>query len=150
MSRPMPAMTRRYWTQQLGLPRHTKAPTRIWRSTDLRGPLPRETVRELLSAIPALPRQSPWPNVDEGWCQAVLTDRRLRREGADQRLDQLPVKSLTFECKWCGRHTTVKVDDLIGMFGRDRSVESIRRHVLECRDKRSRREGEECPITYQA
>jgi hypothetical protein len=123
----------------------------IWRSIDLKGPLPRETVRALLSAIRALPRQSPWPDVDEGWWQAVLTDRRLRRENAvDQLLGQLPVKSLTFECKWCGRHTTVKVDDLIGMFGRDRSVESIRRHVLECRDKRSRREGEECPITYQA
>jgi len=30
----------RYWTQQLGLPRHAKTPTRIWRSTDLKGPLP--------------------------------------------------------------------------------------------------------------
>jgi hypothetical protein len=29
----------------------------------------------------------------------------------------------------------VKVDDLIGMFGRDRSVQSIRRHVLDCRDE---------------
>jgi hypothetical protein len=57
---------------------------------------------------------------------------------------------LTFECKWCGQHKTVKVGDLIGMFGRDRSVQSIRRHVIDCRDKRSRREGEEYPITYQA
>jgi hypothetical protein len=103
-----------------------------------------------MSAIRALPRQSPWPDVDEGWWQAVLTDRRLRRENAvDQLLGQLPVKSLTFKCKWCDRHRTVKVDDLIGMFRRDRSVQSIRRDVLDCRHKRSRREGEECPITYQ-
>ena len=49
-----------------------------------------------------------------------------------------------------GRHRTVKVDDPTGMFGRDRSVQSIRRHVLDCRDKRLRREGKDCPITYQA
>jgi hypothetical protein len=144
-------MTRRYSTQQLGLQRNTKPPTRIWRSTDLKGPLPKETVRALLTAICSLPRQSAWPDVDEGWWQAILTDRRLRREKAvDQLLGQLPVKSLTFECKWCGRHRTVKVDDLIRMFGRDRSVQSIRRHLIDCRDKRSRREGEECPITYRA
>jgi hypothetical protein len=29
-------------------------------------------------------------------------------------------------------------------------VRSIGRHVLKCRDRRSRREGDECPITYQA
>jgi hypothetical protein len=44
----------------------------------------------------------------------------------------------------------VKVGDLILMFGRERSVQSIRRHVLDCRDKDSRREGEERAITYQA
>jgi hypothetical protein len=93
-------MTRRYWTQQLGLPGRAKPQTRTWRSTDLKGPLPPETVRALLEAIRSLPRQSPWPDVDEGWWQAVLTDRPLRREGtADRRLDQLPVKSLTFKCK---------------------------------------------------
>jgi len=36
----MPAMTARYRTQQLGLPRHAKTPTRIWRCADLKGPLP--------------------------------------------------------------------------------------------------------------
>src|SRR5580704_3874895 len=100
MSLPMAAMTRRYWTQQLGLPHHAQTPTRIWRSTDLKGPLPRKTVSALLEAIRSLPRRSPWPDVDEGWWDAVLTDRRLRREnGVDQFLGQLPVKSLTFECK---------------------------------------------------
>jgi two-component sensor histidine kinase len=45
----------------------------------------------------------------------ALADRRLRRENAvDQLLGRLSVKSLTFECKWCGQHRTVKVDDLIG------------------------------------
>jgi hypothetical protein len=143
-------MKRHYWMQQLGLPRHTTA-TQVWRSSDLKGLLPRETVRALLHAMCSLPRQSPWPAVDEGWWQAVLTDRRLQRENAvDQRLGRLPVKSLTFECKWCGRHRTVKVDDLIGTFGRDRSIRSIRQHVIDCRDKRICCEGEECPINYQA
>jgi hypothetical protein len=43
----MPAMTGRYRTQQLGLPHHVKTATRIWRSTDLKGPLPKETVKAL-------------------------------------------------------------------------------------------------------
>jgi hypothetical protein len=144
-------MEHRYWIQQLGLPGPTKPETHTWRSKDLSGPLPRETVRALLSAIRSLPRQSPWPDVDEGWWQAVLTDRRLRPEGgAAARLDQLPVKSLTFECNWCNRRRTLKVADLIGMFGRDRSVRSIAGKVLDCRDKRASREGGECPVTYRA
>jgi len=73
----------------------------------------------------SLPPQSPWPDVDEGWSRAVFTDRRLKRDFvADQRFGQLPVRSLTFECKWCGQHRTVKVDDSTGTFGRDRSVQS--------------------------
>jgi hypothetical protein len=111
-------MMRRYWTRQPGLTRHTRT-TEVWRGTDLKGPLSRETVRALLGVIRSLSRQSPWPDVDEGWWWAILTDRRLKREAtADQVLGRLPVKSLTIECKWCGRHRTVKVDDLIGMFGR--------------------------------
>jgi hypothetical protein len=60
---------------------------------------------------------------------------------ADQRLDHLPAKSLTFKCKWCGRCATAKVDDLIRMFGRERRAQPIGPQVLKCRDKRSRREG---------
>jgi hypothetical protein len=103
----------------------------------------------------------PWPEVDEeGWWREVLADRRLRRsasksqpekdEDAGQRLDRLPVKSLTFSCEWCGQRTKLTVAELIRMFGRDRNVRSIGRHILKCKDRRSRREGEECPITYQA
>ena len=132
-----------------------------WRSYDLKGPLPISTVRALEIAIRSLPTHAPWPEVDEeGWWQEVLADRRLRRstaktlsekhEEADQRLDRLPVKSLTFSCYWCGQRTTLKVAELIQMFGRDRNVRSIGRHVLKCKDRRPRREGEECPIVYQA
>jgi hypothetical protein len=71
-------------------------------------------------------------------------------ENAAQRLDRLPVKSLTFSCAWCGQRIVIKVAELIRMFGRDRNVRTIGRHVLKCRDRRARREGEECPITYHA
>ena len=67
-----------------------------------------------------------------------------------QLLDHLPVKSLTFSWEWCGQRATLKVAELIATFGRDRNVRSIGRHVLKYRDRRSRREGDECPITYQA
>jgi hypothetical protein len=147
----MSAMVRRYWTQQLGLPRQVKPPARIWRSIDLKGPLPRETVRALVEAIRSLPQQSPWPEVDDGWWQSVLNDRWLKRDAVgDQRLDQLPVKSLTFHCKRCGQRAIVKIDELIRMFGPERNVRSVGQHVLSCRDKRLRREGEQCPISYQA
>jgi hypothetical protein len=120
-----------------------------WRSYDLKGSLPRATTQALVAAVQSLPARGPWPDVDEDWWQAVLADRR-RNDAAGQRLDRLPVKSLTFKCAWCGQRATLKVDDLIRMFGPDRNVRSIVRHVLNCRDKRSRREGEGCPITYQA
>ena len=126
-----------------------------WRSYDLKGPLPRSTTRALEVAIYSLPAHTPWPALDEeGWWRDVLADRRLRRssakalsekdEDAGQRLDRLPVKSLTFSCAWCGQRDA----ELIRMFGRDRNVRTIGRHVLKCRDRRPRREGEECPITY--
>ena len=135
-------------------------PTR-WRSYDLKGPLPRATVRALEVVIRSLPTRTPWPEVDEeGWWREVLADRRLRRsatkslskkgEDAGLRLGHLPVKSLTFSCEWCGQRATLKVAELIAMFGRERNVCSIGQHVLKCRDRRSRREGDECPITYQA
>jgi hypothetical protein len=105
--------------------------------------------------------RAPWPEVDEeGWWREVLADRRLRRSAAKslsekeedvgQALDHLPVKSLTFSCEWCGQRATLKVAELIAMFGRERNVRSIGRHVLKCRDRRSRREGDECPIIFQA
>jgi hypothetical protein len=99
-------------------------------------------------------------SLQEAWWRDVLADRRLRRssaktlaekdENAGQRLDRLPVKSLTFSCAWCGQRTVIKVGELIRMFGRDRNVRTIGRHVLKCPDRRPRREGEECPITYHA
>jgi hypothetical protein len=96
------------------------------------GPLPRSTTRAPEVAIDNLPVRTPWPGIDEEawWCD-VLADRRLRRssakalsekdENAGQRLDRLPVKSLTFSCAWCGQRTVIKVAELIRMFGRDRN-----------------------------
>ena len=34
-------------------------------------------------------------------------------------------------------------------FGPDRNVRTIGRHVINCKDRRGRREGDECPITCQ-
>jgi hypothetical protein len=78
------------------------------------------TTRALEVAIYSLPVQTPWPAIDEeAWWRDVLADRRLRRssaktlaekdENAGQRLDRLPVKSLTFSCAWCGQRTVIKV-----------------------------------------
>jgi len=104
----------------------------------LKGPLPRSTTRALEVAIYSLPVRTPWPAIDEEawWCD-VLADRRLRRssakalsekdQNAGQRLDRLPVKSLTFSCAWCGQRTVIKVAELIRMFGRDRNVRTIGR-----------------------
>jgi hypothetical protein len=161
MSRMANDGSRRWDVARLSGPPAARTRPVRWRSRDLKGPLPLSTVRALEIAIRSLPTRAPWPEVDEdGWWREVLRDRRLKRsaakslsdkdEDAGQRLDQLPVKSLTFSCEWCGQRATLKVGELIAMFGRDRNVRSIGRHVLKCRDRRSRREGEECPITYQA
>jgi len=118
-------------------------------------------VRALVTAIKSLPPRGPWPEVDEkAWWADVLADRRLRRstakalsdraDDARQRLDRLPARSLTFSCKQCGQHATLTIAELIQTFGADRNVRTVGRHVLRCRDKRVRREGEACPITYQA
>jgi hypothetical protein len=90
----------------------------------------------------------------------VLTDRRLRRstaktlsekdDDARQRLDRLPTRSLTFSCKRCGERATFTIGELIQTFGADRNVRTVGRHLLRCRAKGARREGAECPITYQA
>lgn len=54
------------------------------------------------------------------------------------------------QCKQCGQRATVKIDDLIRMYGPERNVRSIGQDALDCPDKRLRREGEQCPITYHA
>jgi hypothetical protein len=151
----------RWEVSQQSAPPAVRPRPRRWRSYDLKGPLPRSTTRALEVAIYSLPVRTPWPAIDEEawWCD-VLADRRLRRssakalsekdENAGQRLDRLPVKSLTFSCAWCGQRTAIKVAELIRMFGRDRNVRTIGRHVLKCHDRRPRSEGEECPIAYHA
>ena len=134
---------RRWGVARLSGPLHARARPMRWRSRDLKGPLPRATVRALEIAIQSLPTRAPWPEVDEeGWWCEVLADWRLRRsaaktlpdkdEDAGHRLDRLPVKSLTFSCEWCGQRARLKIAELIAMFGRERNVRSIGRQVLKC------------------
>ena len=80
-------------------------------------------------------------------CQNEDPGRRLMRR---HRLDRCPAKSLTFGCQRCGSQATVTLAELMDTFGRDRNVRTIGRHILGCKDKRAHREGENCPITYQA
>ena len=91
-----------------------------------------------------------WKQRRRNFCTRFPKPLSERDEGAGQRLDHLPVKSLTFSCEWCGQRARLKIAELIAMFGRERNVRSIGRQVLKCRDRRSLREGDECPITYQA
>ena len=50
-----------------------------------------------------------------------------------------PLGQLAVKCQWCVRRRTVKVDEVIGVFDRGRTVNQAA--VLDCRDKRLRREG---------
>jgi hypothetical protein len=151
----------RWAISRLGRHPETRPRPARWRSYDLRGPLPARVVRALETAIKNLPARGPWPEIDEEarWAD-VLTDRRSRTPlakklseknlNAGLRLDRCPAKSLTFSCTRCGESVTVKTSELIRTFGPDRNVHTIGRDVIGCEDKRARREGDECPITYRA
>lgn len=128
-----------------------------WRSRDLSGPLPARVVRSLVDAIKSLPARGAWPEMDEeAWWSDVLTDSRLRlptaKKLADKtaslRLDQQTAEALTFSCERCHEQATVTVADLIRTFGPDRNVRTIGHHAMKCPNKRGRREGEECPVSY--
>jgi hypothetical protein len=130
-----------------------------WLSNDLSGPLPARVVQNLVVAIKSLPTRGLGPEIDEeAWWQSVLTDwrgrpsnaKRLPNKEADLRLDRVRVNSLTFSCKQCGHSVTLTVAELCRTFGPDRNVRTIRGAVIKCNDKRARRDGYECPITYGA
>jgi hypothetical protein len=160
MKTPGPKVTR--WdVAKLGwLPKAQAKPTR-WRSRDLKGPLPAHIVRSLEAVISSLPLPGSWAEIDEeSWWADVLTDARARTPSekniqlesrcANLRLDRSPAQSLTFTCHRCGANVTLKLDELNRAFGRDRNVHTIGREVLKCPEKRARREGYECPVTYRA
>jgi hypothetical protein len=116
-------------------------------------------VRSLVDVIKSLPARGPWPEVDEeAWWSEVLTDSRLRLPSAKRlenktasfRLDQQTAEALTFSCERCHEQATVTVAELIRAFGRDRNVRTIGQEVLKCPNKRARREGYGCPVTYRA
>jgi hypothetical protein len=145
-----PMANSRWHVSQLGVYRAVRPRSVHWRSHDLREPLPTRVVRALETAIKSLPARGPWPEIDEeAWWADVLADRRLRRsaakmlpeEGAaaNQRLDRLPTKSLTFSCRWCGASTTLTVTELIRMFGAERNVATVGREVLPRRQTRAAR-----------
>jgi hypothetical protein len=52
-----------------------------------------------------------------------------------------------FSCAWCGRNETYTVPELIAKVGRDRNLYTINAEVLDCPDKRKRREGHSCLVT---
>jgi hypothetical protein len=137
--------SRRWDVARLSGPPAVRARPTRWRSRDLKGPLPRATVRALEAAIRSLPTPAPWPDVDEeGWWREVLADRRLRRstakslsekeEDAGQRLDHLPVKSQTFSCEWCGHHrVSARSGDVTPSCGEARPVWGHQRRVDDVR-----------------
>jgi hypothetical protein len=157
-----PRKESRYHVQAVGLAHLPRRSIRTrWRSHDLKGPLPTRIVHSLVAAVQSLPARGPWPEVDEeAWWKDVLTDRRLRpssekklyekSEDAKLRLDRLPCRSLTFSCKYCRQEIKLTIAELIKTLGSDRNVRTIGRELIKCRDKRSRREGDACPITYRA
>jgi hypothetical protein len=129
------------------------------RSRDPSGPLPARVVRSLVDAIKSMLARGPWPKIDEeAWWSEVLTDsrlhlptaKRLENKTASFRLDQQTAEALTFSCERCSQQTTVAVADLIRTFGRDRNVRTVGQEVLKCPNKRARREGYGCPVTYRA
>ena len=150
----------RWEVQALGLRQdrsRPRKPTR-WRSFDLRGPLPLKTTHALEIAIQSLPGNVPWPDVDEdAWWRDVLSDARVRsptmkrlpNEGwrSKFRLDRLQCLSTTFTCSQCKQQRTVSVADLIKDLGASRNAGTIGNDVLQCPNKRSRREGYDCPIS---
>lgn len=85
--------------------------------------------------------------IDQHRMQKRSAALRLPATGDDakQRLDGLSASSLTFSCPWCGQYATVTVTELIAIFGPDRDVHIIGRHVIKCGDKRLRRDGD-CPL----
>ena len=144
--------------QALGL-RDTDPPRRRtrWRSSDLRGALPLNVARALETAIASLPGSVPWPELDEeAWWRDVLSDPRVRPPAAKHlpldgwrarfRLDRQQCASFTFSCSQCRQQRTVSVADLIKELGSGRNVCTIGHEVLQCPNKRVRREGYECRI----
>lgn len=129
-----------------------------WRSDDLSGPLPTRVMQNLVTAIQSLPVRGPWPETDEeAWWEAVLTDWRTRPSNAKKlpnkdaalRLDRQPGEALTFSCEHCGQSATFTVAELCQNYGPDRNVRTVGVEVIKCKDKRVRREGYDCPISYR-
>jgi hypothetical protein len=129
-----------------------------WRSDNLRGALPLKVTRALEIAVENLPGNTPWPDIDEdSWWRDVLSDARVRTPTMKNlplngwrskfRLDRLQCSAMTFTCAGCKKKRTVSVADLIKRFETHRNATTIGNDVLECPDKRSRREGYDCPVS---
>ena len=55
---------------------------------------------------------------------------------------------MTFTCASCGKSNSLDVADLCKSFGADRNIRTIGRYIIRCEDKRRRREGYECDVSY--
>jgi hypothetical protein len=85
------------------------------------------------------------------WPQQGTTSRaRNKLVGRFSLIRRASVPCRPSRSQWCGAEAEVAVAELIATFGQDRNVRTIGRHVLGCKDKRAHREGENCPVTYQA
>jgi hypothetical protein len=129
-----------------------------WRSDNLRGALPLKVTRALEIAVENLPRNTPWPQIDEdSWWRDVLVDARVRTptmkhlppDGWRSKfgLDRQQCSEIKFTCAACKQQRTVSVADLIKQFGTHRNVATIGDEILQCSNKRARREGYDCPIS---
>jgi hypothetical protein len=132
-------------------------PRRPWkRSDNIKRVLSRGPVAAFLTAFQGLrAKNAPWVELDaddaEAWWRDVLHDRRARRTRADYipandvdaglRLDRWPGSFVTLRCATCDAHATYEVAELASVFGADHNITQLPASLVDCPDKRGRREG---------
>lgn len=132
-------------------------PRRPWkRSDNIKSVLSSGRVAALLTAFRGLrAKNAPWLELEsddaDAWWRAVLRDPRARRTRADHiasgdvdanlRLDRWPGAFVTFRCVTCGAHATYEVTELAGVFGGDHNITQLPASLVDCPDKRGRRDG---------
>lgn len=138
-----------------------KLKPRVWRSADIKGFLRTRVAEGLAAAMESMPQRGGAPDIDEdAWWRDVLDDPRVRtsrRERIDERdarnvhvrVDRCTAETVTFTCALCGGVETYDVPGLILKVGSDRNIYTINAEVMNCPDKRKRREGWGCPISIK-
>lgn len=138
-----------------------KPKRRVWRSADIKGFLRTGVAQDLAAAMASLPVRDGSPAIDEeAWWKDVLDDPRVRTSGRNRiddkdtrnahvRVDRCAAESVTFTCALCHDSQTYDIPGLILKVGSDRNIYTINAEVMNCPDKRKRREGWGCPITMK-